>query len=313
MTPLARLLRVLASALPVVVLGAAADGRASPDRPFQDCADCPWMVSIPAGRFLMGVARGEEDAERLADEFRHRSEPAREVAVPAFAASRHEITRGQFRAFVDATQHRADGCFVWTGTEFTLDPGRNWRNPGFAQDDSHAVVCVSWEDANAYAQWLGRKTGRPYRLLSEAEWEYAARAGSAAPRFWGGDPALGCGYANGADHTTQAQAPGTTYREIHPCSDGYAHTAPVGSFRANGFGLHDMLGNAAEWTQDCWNVDYRGARSDAVAASSGDCTMRAVRGGAWDEGPAGLRTAYRVGSPVTIRVYGRGFRVARQP
>jgi formylglycine-generating enzyme required for sulfatase activity len=293
---------------------AAASGSAQPAEPprrFVDCVDCPTMVHVPAGRYTMGVLADEEDREQLADAFRGRSEPRRTVAVAAFAIGVHEVTRKQFRRFVEATGYRAEGCFVWRGRDFVERSDRSWQAPGFPQDDDHPAVCVSWNDAQAYVRWLSEAAGRRYRLPSEAEWEYAARAGSRAIRFWGDDPARACGFANGADESTRAHAPDAVDATVHPCRDGHAHTAPAGRFRPNAFGVYDMLGNAAEWTQDCWRPDYRDASPDAAAAATGDCALRVVRGGAWDEGPAGLRVAYRVGSPTTVRVYGRGFRVAR--
>jgi sulfatase modifying factor 1 len=278
---------------------------------FKDCVDCPELVAIPAGQFVMGAAPGEEARENLADEFRHRSEPQRSVHVKRFAAGKFEITRGEYRAFAVATGRRSDGCFLWTGAMFEIDPGKDWRNPGYAQDDGHPVTCVSWEDASAFVTWLNQKTGKKYRLLTEAEWEYAARAGTTTARFWGNDANIACTYANGADHTTATQVPGASRWDAVQCNDRYAYTAPVGSYRANAFGLHDMIGNAAEWTQDCWNGDYRGAPTDGSAGLAGDCSLRMVRGGSWEDAPTGLRAAYRVGSPTVIRVYTRGFRVAR--
>jgi formylglycine-generating enzyme required for sulfatase activity len=235
------------------------------------------------------------------------------VAVKAFAAGKFEVTRGQYRAFAEATGRTSDGCFVWRGAGFEQDPARDWRNPGYAQDDSHPVVCVSWDDANAYARWLSDKTGRRYRLLSEAEWEYAARGGTTGTRYWGENRDVACEYANGADVSTRARVPGTSDWPVAQCDDRYGYTAPAGSYRANPFGLHDMLGNVWEWTQDCWNADYAGAPADAAAWSTGDCALRVVRGGSWEDAPVGLRAAYRVGSPTVIRVYIRGFRVAATP
>ncbi|MBM3343372.1 MAG: formylglycine-generating enzyme family protein [Betaproteobacteria bacterium] len=277
----------------------------------RDCADCPEMVVIPAGRFLMGVAPGEEDREQLADAFRGRSEPQRAVSVRRFALSKFEVTRGEYRVFAEATKRAGDGCFAWNGADFEKDPNKDWRNTGYAQDDTHPVVCVSWDDANAYAAWLAARTGKKYRLPSEAEWEYAARAGSNTSRFWGDDERRACEFANGADASARARTPhGASWGGV-ACDDGHAFTAPVGRFRANAFGLNDMLGNAGEWTQDCWNANYQGAPADGAAWLAGECHMRAVRGGAWDDGPAGVRAAYRVGSPTVIRLYSRGFRVAR--
>ncbi len=233
------------------------------------------------------------------------------MTVKRFSAGKFEVTRGQYRVFAEATGRSSDGCFIWSRADFEKDPAKDWRNPGYAQDDTHPVVCVSWDDANAYARWLSQKTGRAYRLLTEAEWEYAARAGTTTARFWGDTAGMSCGYANGADFTTQVHVPGAAEWEIARCDDRFAYTAPVGSYRANAFGLHDMLGNVWEWTQDCWNESYSGAPADGSAWVSGDCFLRVVRGGSWEDAPVGLRAAYRVGSPTVIRVYIRGFRVAR--
>ena len=275
---------------------------------FRDCSTCPEMISIAAGELLMGAAPGEESRENLADEFRRRSEPRRRVAVKAFAAGRYEITRGQYRAFVEATGRRAAGCFVWTNGEFELVSSLGWGDPGFSQDDRHPATCVSWHDAGAYAEWLSGLTGRRYRLLTEAGWEYAARAGSVTSRYWGDDARRSCEFANGADRSTRTGVPGADAWPVADCDDRHAYTAPVGSFRANAFGLHDMLGNVEEWTQDCWRPDYRDA-----SGGNEDCDMRAVRGGSWLDAPVGLRSAYRVGSPTSVRVYRRGFRVAADP
>jgi formylglycine-generating enzyme required for sulfatase activity len=283
----------------------------APGGSFRDCPNCPEMMSIPGGRFVMGAPPGEEEREQLSEAFRYRSQPQREVTVRSFAAGKYEITQGQYRVFAEATKRSGDGCFVWTGNDFAIDPTKSWRNTGFSQDDAHPVACVSWEDANAYAKWLSQTTGKNYRLLSEAEWEYAARGGAVTSRYWGNDGDESCEYANGADQTAQKQIPDAIGSHVANCRDRYAFTAPVGSYRANAFGLHDMLGNVGEWTQDCWNNDYKGAPSDGSARASGECFMRAVRGGSWDDNPLGVRSAYRVGSPIVIRLYSRGFRVAR--
>ncbi|HEX2825014.1 MAG TPA: formylglycine-generating enzyme family protein [Burkholderiales bacterium] len=295
--------KLLLAALLVPVAAAAA----------RDCDVCPDMVNLPAGRFLMGAAPGEEARENLAAEFRKRSRPQRTVEIRAFRAGRAEVTRGEYRAFAEATGRKGDGCFAWNGREFEPDARRDWRTPGYAQDDGHPATCVSWEDASAYVAWLSSRSGKRYRLLSEAEWEYAARAGSTTPRFWGADANAACAYANGADRSTQARVAFAAEWNAAPCDDGHAYTAPVGSFRPNAFGLHDMLGNAAEWTQDCWNPDHGGAPADGSARTSGDCALRAVRGGSWEDAPVGVRAAYRVGSPTTVRVWTRGFRVAADP
>jgi formylglycine-generating enzyme len=277
----------------------------------QDCPECPEMVTIPSGRFVMGAAPGEEEREYLALDFRNRSAPQRSVNVRSLAVGRYEVTRGQYRVFVQATGRAGDACFVWNADSFELDASKSWRSTGYAQDDRHPATCVSWEDAHAYVKWLSEHTGKTYRLLTEAEWEYAARAGTTSARFWGDDPGQACKHANGADASTQAEVPAARNWHVANCNDGHAHTAPVGTFRPNAFGLHDMLGNVEEWTQDCWNPNHGGAPADASARTAGDCGLGVVRGGSWHDAPVGLRSAYRVGSPVTIRVYSRGFRVAR--
>ena len=189
---------------------------------------------------------------------------------------------------------------------------RGWRDTGYAQTDDHPAVCVTWEDALAYTQWLSALTGRRYRLLSEAEWEYAARAGTITPRYWGGADSAVCLHANGADRTARAANPQALAWGAADCDDGHVYTSPVGRYRANAFNLHDMLGNAGEWTADCWNPDHRGAPAHGRARDDGDCWLRAVRGGAWDDAPVDLCAAYRVGSPVVVRLYSRGFRVVRE-
>ena len=277
----------------------------------KDCAHCPEMVVIPAGRFVMGVAPAEEERANLSEEFRNRSQPQRSVNVKHFSAGRFEVTRSQYRVFAEATGRTGDGCFVWSGDTFEMDPAKSWRNPGFAQDDAFPVTCVSWEDANAYVMWLSQHTGNKYRLLTEAEWEYAARAGTTTTRYWGDDADKTCDYANGADRSTAARVPGADDWYVASCDDRYAYTAPVGSYRPNAFGLYDMLGNVEEWTQDCWIGNFNSAPTDGSAVAAGDCSMRVVRGGSWVDAPVGVPAAYRVGSHVTIRVYRRGFRIAR--
>lgn len=252
------------------------------------------MLVIPAGRFTMGTAAGEEERERLAEEFRGRSEPRREVSVGAFAMAAHEVTRGQYRWFVEATGRDADGCFVWSGGAFIHAPARSWRSPGFDLTDDHPAVCVSWQDARAYVEWLGVRTGRRYRLASEAEWEYAARAGTTTPFYTGAS-------------ITQEQANFVADDK----SVYYEQTVDVGSFRPNRFGLHDMHGNAWEWVEDCYNPTYIDAPTNGAAWTSGDCSRRVVRGGSWSNLPSGIRSAFRSKSTISTRYDNYGFRVAR--
>jgi sulfatase modifying factor 1 len=169
------------------------------------------------------------------------------------------------------------------------------------------VVCVSWDDAEAFAKWLSRRAKQTYRLASEAEWEYAVRAGTTTKRYWGDSALDACAYSNVADETTKQSHSGT----IHACTDGYAHTAPAGRFKPNAFGLYDLLGNAWEWTQDCWNKDYSGAPADGASWTIGNCKSRKVRGGSWFSDPRLVRSANRGTRIAAARYTDVGFRVAR--
>lgn len=276
---------------------------------FRDCPECPEMVVIPAGRFRKGSPASE--VGRYGDEG-----PQREVVLRApLAVGKFEVTVAQYRAFAQATG-RGDGgsCWVWTGSDGEERRGYGWRNPGFAQGDDHPVVCVSWEDAQAYARWLSQRTGHRYRLLTEAEWEYAARAGTVTRFWWGESEAEQCRHANGVDQTARAQVPGASGWTVAPCTDGFAYTAPVGRFRPNGFGLHDMAGNVWEWVEDCRRDSYAGAPLDAsVAVTTGGCSERVVRGASWIDAPRRLRPAFRHESTAGRQAFTLGFRLAREP
>ena len=255
----------------------------------QDCDACPQMVVVPAGTFTMGSPAEEKD--RRSDE----GPPHAVTIARPFAVARYHVTREQYAAFVNETGYQAStSCFKWNGGR-----GGSWRDPGFAQDGSHPVVCVSFEDANAYANWLSRKTGRHYRLPSEAEWEYAARGRTltgAYPRFFfGDDEKFICRYANSG---------------TQKCSDGHEYTSPVRQFPPNAFGLFDMAGNAWQWTADCYHDSYQGAPADGSAWTAGGCSGgHVVRGGSWSSDGVNLRAAYR--SRNTDVLYNIGFRIAR--
>ena len=278
---------------------------------FKDCDDCPDIVVIPSGGFLMGAFAGEEERENFPKEIRDKSQPQHRVEVRQFAAGKFPVTLAQDKVFVNETGRMNDGCFKWTGSKFEKELSKDWRNPGYQQDEKHPVACISWDDASAYVEWLTQKTGKNYRLLSEAEWEYAARAGTTSSRYWGDDGNMSCAYLNGADQTAKAKAPGLFKWTVAACMDGYAYTSPVGHFQPNQFGLYDMLGNVYEWTQDCLNQNYKGAPSDGGAWTSGDWSMRILRGGSWGDSPSTLRAAFRNWNLPTIRLDANGFRVAR--
>ena len=171
------------------------------------------------------------------------------------------------------------------------------------------VVNVSWKDARGYVSWLSRETGESYRLLSEAEWEYVARAGTRTARYWGESESGQCGYANGADATFLEAHPARS--DVASCNDGYLNTAPVGTFGANGFGLYDVLGNVSEWTEDCYPGSSSGAPADGRAWTGGSCRLRRIRGGGAIGGPRELRSARRVTFFGSHRLSLSGFRVAR--
>jgi formylglycine-generating enzyme required for sulfatase activity len=290
---------------------------ATPGTVFRDCAACPEMVVIPLGTITIGSPDSEHG--RDPDE-----QPQRRVTIPsAFAVARFELTRGQFSAFISDSGYASEGggnCWYWNEQERNAkndDPRRNWRDVGFAQENNHPVVCVSWRDAKAYTAWLSSRTGRQYRLLTEAEWEYGARAGSATPRFWGADPNDACYYANVGDLAftrsllSRQSGPKVSAIAYHQCDDGYAYTAPVGRFRSNGFGLYDMMGNVLEWVEDCWNDSYDDAPSGGSAWLTGDCRRRVARGGGWSDIPNFVRSANRDGKAAGLRMLNLGFRVAR--
>ncbi|MBI5430082.1 MAG: formylglycine-generating enzyme family protein [Nitrosomonadales bacterium] len=271
---------------------------------FRDCPNCPEMVVIPAGTFDMGSP--DSEPERDDDEG-----PVRKVKVSAFALGKTEITRGQFAEFVRQTRYDAgERCLTLDAGRFAERDG-NWRKPGFPQDDRHPVTCVNWNDAQAYAQWLSRKTGRQYRLPTEAEWEYAARAGTRSARYWGDAPDTACRYANVTDKTAKTQIPATLAWRAHDCNDRYAYTAPAGRFKANAFGLRDMLGNVWEWTGDIYHDSYEDAPVDGNAWQ-GSGTSHALRGGSWNSDPQNVRAAVRNSNRAALRFSFFGFRLARK-
>jgi len=224
-------------------------------RIFRDCPRCPEMVVVPAGSFLMGSPPSE--ADRWDQEG-----PRHKVTIRrAFAVGRYPVTRDQYLRFSLKTHSHAP----------------DWKYLAYTQTGRDPVVGVGWVDGEAYAAWLSKKTGHQYRLLSEAEYEYAERAGTSTPYWWGNDVNQVCSYANAKG-----------------CS--HVGTVPVGSYPANAFGLFDMAGNTWEWTADCWNDSYAGAPDDGTAWTTGNCKERPERGGAWYSGQSLLRSAYRSGN-----------------
>ena len=246
--------------------------RAEVGRKFRDCPRCPELVVVPSGSYMMGSPSGEE--------YRSDSEgPVHRVTFERpFAVGVYEVTFGEW-----------DACVEGGGCGGYRPPSQNWG------EGRRPVMNVSWDDAKGYVAWLSRKTGEEYRMLSESEWEYVARAGTVT-RYWWGD-AIGRNRAN-------CDGCGSRW-------DG-GQTSPVGSFAPNGFGLHDVHGNVWEWVEDCWHDSYRGAPTDGRAWTvGGDCGRRVLRGGSWGSEPGYLRSADRDRNSAGVRSSGSGFRVAR--
>jgi len=267
---------------------------------FRDCPECPEMVVIPAGQFTMGSTPEEKSwaahhggtPGSVADEA-----PQHKVTLRSFALGKYDVTRDEYAAFVRETGHSAgDGCGK-TSFKWDKQPELSWEHPGFSQTGRDPVVCVSWPDARAYVSWLNGKTGSkstdsPYRLPSESEWEYAARAGTTTPFWWGDDD------SGAADHAWFKDNSG-------------GHTHPVGLKPANAFGLFDIAGNVWQWTEDCYGDTYASAPADGSAAETPPDCMRVDRGGSWFFPAWLLRSATRERNPATFRDQIMGFRVAK--
>ncbi len=272
---------------------------------FRDCPDCPEMMVVSGGSYEMGSPPDEEG--RNDDEG-----PVHRVTIgESFAVGVYEVTRGEWGRFVSATGYSSgNSCWTYQGGEWKERTGRSWRSPGFAQGDGHPVVCVSWRDAQSYVDWLSQETGERYRLLSESEWEYAARGGTVTSRYWGRTEVGQCRHANGGDRALKNRYSDWEW-SVAACDDGHVHTSPAGSFRPNRYGLYDVLGNAWEWVEDCWHESYRGAPSDGRAWTTGNCVRRVLRGGSWYSKPRYLRSALRSRLETGNRHNYIGFRIAR--
>lgn len=260
--------------------------------PMSNGGSGPIMVWLPAGTFQMGSP--PEEAGRNLDE---RSHPVR-IAEP-FAISETELTLGRYRQFVETTDYRSDA-----GSEFPcLRPDKDWQQlvedwsltwqqPGYEVTERHPVACVSWRDAQAYADWLSAQTGRRYRLPTEQEWEYAARGGTTFSRFWGDDPQAGCKYAN-----------------IAGCKSTPTYAGTTGTFPPNPFGLREILGNLAEWTCSEYDEGYNGG--EAACADRRSQTPRVLRGGSWLDTSVLVRSAARDGARQNFRFNTVGLRLVR--
>ncbi|MCP4699094.1 MAG: SUMF1/EgtB/PvdO family nonheme iron enzyme [Gammaproteobacteria bacterium] len=271
----------------------------------KDGGQGPLMVRIPGGSFRMGDIQGGGASNE---------KPVHQVSMTKFAMGAYEVTVGEFRRFVKAAGYRTeaeqgDGCWADKDKDGSWEQVKDadWQNPYFSQNDDHPAVCVSWNDAVAYAEWLSGQTGHQYRLPTEAEWEYAARAGRESSRYWGNEADKACRYANGADKTAKEQFSSLS---IHDCTDAYVYTSPAGRFQANGFGLYDILGNVWEWT--CSEYKKYGEHEENRCSSKNHTNSRRVlRGGSWGNYPWGMRAAYRYVWIPANRNFNIGFRLAR--
>lgn len=299
-------MKVAATALPLALLAFAVAGCTvtRSGAAFRDCGDCPEMVALPPGEFRMGAEGGEEGRPEG---------PVRTVRIAhRFALGRHEVTQAEFARFVEATGRAAPGgCQVWDGTQWQFPAGADWDDSGYGRPPlpDEPVACVSWEDARDYAAWLAGVTGQPYRLPSEAEWEYAARAGTATRFPWADAADAPCVAGNVYDRSGAA-ANGFDW-DSFDCDDGFARVAPVGRFAANAYGLHDLLGNLWEWTADCYVPGYAGAPVDGRPFAREGCERHAVRGGSWITRPGRQHVTFRGRDPPQARYSFFGFRVAR--
>ncbi|HEY0106694.1 MAG TPA: SUMF1/EgtB/PvdO family nonheme iron enzyme [Rhizomicrobium sp.] len=271
------------------------------DREFQECVDCPLMVGIPAGSFVMGSPAGETG------HFDNEG-PQHAVSVRAFALAKYDVTSAEFLTFLEATGYKPAACNSILDLRWHPSEAGHAQAPAGAYPPQWPAVCLEWKDAQAYIAWLNAEarkarpgvSGRegPYRLPSEAEWEYAARGGTMTARWWGDDLGAGNANCNGCGSPYDARV-----------------LADVTSFAANPFGLFGVLGNAWQWTADCWHPSYVGAPRDGSAWQGGDCTRHVLRGGSWDNVPLFVRSAARTGAPAVAGEYDysavAGFRVAR--
>ena len=284
--------------------------------PFRDCSTCPQMVVVPAGDFMRGSPQDEPG--RSLDPRNHDEDDLEgpggqrvRVSVPAFALGVYEVTNGQFAQFVDDSGYEMPrGCYSDADRDgiWGWDDEGTWTNLGREHMPDFPASCIDWCAANAYVRWLSVRTGGRYRLPTEAEFEYALRAGSDTAYHFGDDPEVLCEYGNVPDESRNAVSPELV---TAACSDGFADMAPVGQFNPNAFGLHDMTGNVWEWLADCYERSYANVPTDGSALLKDGCEVYSIRGGSWGYDLPSLRSADRSDDPPDARFDGIGLRVAR--
>jgi len=282
--------------------------RKRPGRTFRDCSNCPEMIVVPTGNFHMGISPTELVVSRrigMTDLMLEMEQPRHLVAIQTFASGKYPVTKGQFAAFVKATNYvteaeKSNRCFGHIPEKLRQGYAFNWRFAGIHQEDDHPVICISWNDAQAYVDWLSGNVGKKYRLLSESEREYVTRAGTQGS-YWTGD----------SIDPTQANFGSSHVYNSPMLKVQLAGTTPVGTFNANPFGLFDVHGNVWEWTQDCWHENYVGAPLDGSPWSSNcEKDFHTLRGGAWNSLMGDLRSSGRERFTVNTNFGLVGFRVA---
>jgi formylglycine-generating enzyme required for sulfatase activity len=308
---LVALLACLLAACGTVTSAASRSSAAARTRSFSDCADCPQMVIVPAGSFVMGTPRAIQVPTEVPAEL----DPLEIRIERPFALGRFEVTRREYAVFALETGRTGQRvrCRTWVESRQGFrDVDTTWDRPNIPAQPrpDHPASCIDWHDARAYAQWLATRTRKPYRLPSEAEWEYAAKAGARTLLPWGRSSSQGCAFANSDDRKTTDRYP-LAWPHVD-CSDGFGDVAPVGSLRANAFGLHDMIGNVWEWLEDCASLSYFGRPTDQRAwVWDGGCKRRIQRGGGWSTGPERSRPGFHGDGDDDDRADFAGFRVAR--
>jgi formylglycine-generating enzyme required for sulfatase activity len=260
----------------------------------------------------MGSTQSEGNSSRLKAERAAAERPQHEVRINyPFAIGRFEVTVGEFADFAKQSGRDYGTCFVLSSGAWKPDPKATWQEPGHNVTREHPATCLSPDDFEAYLLWLSDKTGHRYRFPTEAEWEYVARTGIAEVTVWTPQSTAACRRMNAGDAGFKA-ARGPTWPTFS-CNDGFAATAPVGRFPANRLGVHDMLGNIAEFVADCFSPNHDGAPIDGTArVDANGCAVRVLKGASWAAEPGSLRPAVRQPFPRNMRGDGHGLRVVRE-
>ena len=281
------------------------------DNTFTDCQNCPEMIKIPAGEFMMG----SDTSEIVLGKTRTEGPKHIRKIKTSFAVGINEVTNKEFETFIQETNYRpSQSCTKWRGKVIQFNG--NWLNPDYGRPpaENEPVVCVSWYDAKAYTLWLSGKTGQVYRLLSEAEWEYIAKNKGDESWSWGEKETDACKYSNIFDLDGIKSDYAKEFATWKPtnCADGYQRVAPVRSFPPNNYGVYDITGNVWEWAEDCSEINYKTVELDEKPNQvEGHCKRRSVKGGSWLSKISRHRPSFRGRDPENLSSHIFGFRVAK--